>query len=206
MPSVFLTADPHFGHENINKFTYTDQFTGEENKRVRPFANAAEMNDRMISGWNATVKPTDKVYVLGDVAMNKNALREAMPHLNGDKVLIKGNHDILDKKFYDEYFRDIRAYHVMNGCILSHIPIHKASLARFGCNIHGHTHQNRVLKARGVNAVTGEILYGKEVDPDYICVSVEHTNWVPILFEEVLDRIVKQGGQIGFRNTKERVM
>lgn len=206
MPSVFLTADPHFGHEGVCKFTYTDRFTGEE-KKVRPFDNAAQMNDFMISAWNDTVKPTDKVYVLGDVAMNKNALRAAMPRLHGDLVLIKGNHDILKRNEYDEYFRDIRAYHVMNGCILSHIPIHEASLARFGCNIHGHLHQNRVLKPRGVDAKTGETLYSNEIDPRYFCVSVEHTDFKPILFEEVLERIKKEGGTVGFRNGNyERVM
>ncbi|MGA1873758.1 MAG: hypothetical protein ACMUHY_08805, partial [Thermoplasmatota archaeon] len=46
-----------------------------------------------------------------------------------DKVLIKGNHDIFKLTDYTKYFRDIRGYHVMNGLILSHIPISKDSLA-----------------------------------------------------------------------------
>ena len=33
----------------------------------------------------------------------------------------------------------------MNGMILSHIPIHTESLGRFGTNIHGHLHANRVM-------------------------------------------------------------
>jgi calcineurin-like phosphoesterase family protein len=120
--------------------------------------------------------------------------------LNGDKVLIRGNHDIFKLEDYTEYFRDVRGYHVMNGLILSHIPVHSDSLARFGCNVHGHLHANRVMKARGVDARTGEMLYGKEIDPRYFNVSVEQTDFAPILFEDVLKRIVEQGGTVGFLN------
>lgn len=195
MPAVYLTADPHFGHEGVCRFTRNDGVT-----KLRPWDNAAEMNEAMIKNWNETVRPNDKVYVLGDVAMNKNALNATMPRLNGDKVLIKGNHDILKKNEYEKYFRDIRAYHVMNGCILSHIPIHTESLARFGCNIHGHLHANEVRKPRGVDAKTGTVLYSNEIDPNYLCVSVEHTDFTPILFEDAMKRIVERGGQVGFKN------
>jgi calcineurin-like phosphoesterase family protein len=204
MPAVFLTADPHFGHEGVCRFK-VHEGTPQERK-LRPFDNAAEMNEVLVKNWNETVRPNDKVYVLGDVAMNKNALHATMPRLNGDKVLIKGNHDILKKPDYEKYFRDFRAYHVMNGVILSHIPIHKDSLARFGCNIHGHLHAHEVRKARGVDAKTGKVLYSNEADPDYLCVSMEHTNFTPILFEDALKRIVERGGTVGFKNTKERDM
>lgn len=195
MPAVFLTADPHFGHEGVCRFMRNDGVT-----KLRPWDNAAEMNEAMVKNWNETVRPNDKVYVLGDVAMNKNALNATMGRLNGDLVLIKGNHDILKKNEYEKYFRDIRSYHVMNGLILSHIPIHTESLARFGCNIHGHLHANEVRKARGVDARTGDVLYSNEPDPRYLCVSVEHTNFTPILFEDAMKRIVERGGTVGFKS------
>jgi len=98
-------------------------------------------------------------------------------------------------------FRELRAYHVMNGMILSHIPIHEASLGRFGVNIHGHLHWNRVKKARGVEARTGTVLYSDEVDTRYHCVCVEQTpDFAPILFEDVVKRIEAEGGEVGFRN------
>ena len=215
MPAVYLTADPHWGHEGVCRFMRNDGVT-----KLRPWDNAAEMNEAMIKNWNETVRPNDKIYVLGDVAMNKNAFHAVMPRLNGDKILIKGNHDILKLEEYvprrkesksvqeqeqfdieyenkkNVYFRDIRAYHVMNGCILSHIPIHPESLARFGCNIHGHLHANEVM------VMEGRLGYDdrKVPDPRYICVSVEHTNFTPILFEDVLKRIVERGGTVGFKN------
>jgi hypothetical protein len=57
-----------------------------------------------------------------------------------------------------------------------------------------------VRKARGVDARTGEILYGDEIDPRYHCVCVEQTDFAPILFEDVLKRIEAEGGKIGFQN------
>ena len=123
-----------------------------------------------------------------------------MSRLNGRKVLIKGNHDIFNLSEFTPYFRDIRGYHVMNGMILSHIPISEAQMGRFGTNIHGHLHSNRVMKPRGVDAKTGQILYSDQIDPRYISVCVEQTDFRPILFEEVQKRIVEQGGTVGFTN------
>jgi calcineurin-like phosphoesterase family protein len=89
----------------------------------------------------------------------------------------------------------------MNGMILSHIPLHSDSMGRFGTNIHGHTHANRVKKARGVDARTGEILYSDENDVRYHCVCVEQTpDFAPILFEDVIKRIEAEGGSVGFKN------
>lgn len=188
MPSVFLTSDTHFGHANICKFHNYD------GTKTRPWDSVEEMDEEMVKRWNATVGPKDKVYHLGDVVINRKSL-SILDRLNGDKVLIKGNHDIFKLNDYTKYFRDIRGYHVMNGCVLSHIPIGKGNIARFGTNIHGHTHGNRVMKT-----VRKFGIFKKEViDPDYFCVCVEQTDFKPILFEEVIQKIKDQGGQVGFR-------
>jgi calcineurin-like phosphoesterase family protein len=157
------------------------------------------MDEDLVAKWNERVRPTDKVYHLGDAVINRRAL-PTLARLNGDKVLIRGNHDIFRDEEYRTYFRELRAYHVMNGLILSHIPVHEASLGRFGCNIHGHLHANRVMKARGVDARTGEILYSDEIDPRYHCVCVEATDFAPILFEDVIKRIEAEGGTVGFKS------
>lgn len=194
MPSVFLVSDTHFGHSGVCKFMRNDGVT-----KLRPFDNPEEMDEFMVEAWNKKVRPTDKVYHLGDVVINRKALG-IMRRLNGDKVLIRGNHDIFRDVEYREYFRELRAYHVMNGMILSHIPVHADSLGRFGVNIHGHTHANRVMKPRGFDVKTGEILYSNEIDPRYHCVCVETTDYAPILFEEVIKRIEAEGGTVGFKN------
>ena len=114
--------------------------------------------------------------------------------------MIRGNHDIFRDDEYRRYFRELRAYHVLNGMILSHIPVHEASLGRFGVNIHGHLHASRVKRARGVDARTGEILYGTDTDHRYHCVCVEQTDFAPVLLDDVFKRIQAEGGKIGFRN------
>ena len=200
MPSVFLVSDTHFGHTGVCRFTRNDGVT-----KLRPWDSAEEMDEAMVKAWNERVKPTDKVYHLGDVVINRKALK-IMSRLNGDKVLIRGNHDIFRDDEYRMYFRELRAYHVMNGLILSHIPVHEASLGRFGCNIHGHLHANRVMKARGVDAKTGEILYSDEIDPRYWCACVEQTDFAPILFEDALKRIAEQGGTVGFKSGNSPTM
>lgn len=193
MPSVFLVSDTHFGHAGVCRFTESDGVT-----KIRPWTDPNEMDEAMVKMWNETVKPTDKVYHLGDVVMNRKAL-PIMHRLNGDKVLIRGNHDIFKDEEYRQYFRELRAYHVMNGMILSHIPVHADSLGRFGVNIHGHLHTNRVKKAIGVDVKTGEVKYGNENDPRYWCVCVEQTDFRPILFEDVQKRIIAEGGEITMR-------
>lgn len=173
MPAVFLVSDTHFGHTGVCKFLCNDGVT-----KIRPWDNPEEMDEEMVKRWNETVRPNDKVYHLGDVVINRRSL-QILNRLNGDKVLIKGNHDIFKLTEYTEHFRDIRGYHVMNNMILSHIPVHTASKGRFSANIHGHLHQNRVM-------------LDDKIDPWYFNVSVEQIDFRPMLFEEVINNIQKQ--------------
>lgn len=195
MPAVFLVSDTHFGHAGVCRFTHPE--TGE---KLRPWDDAQEMDEAMIQAWNDRVRSNDKVYHLGDVVINRRAL-QTLSRLNGDKVLIRGNHDIFRDDEYRQYFRELRAYHVMNGMILSHIPVHEASLGRFGVNIHGHLHGSRVRRPRAVDMRSGETEYSDEIDIRYHCVCVEQTpDFAPILFEDVIKRIEAEGGTVGFRN------
>ena len=188
MPAVFLVSDTHFGHAGVCRFTRNDGVT-----KLRPWTDPAEMDEAMVKAWNERVRPNDKVYHLGDVVINRKAL-SIMSRLNGDKVLIRGNHDIFKDEDYTPYFRSLRGYHVMNGMILSHIPIHEESLGRFGVNIHGHLHANRVMKL-------DTYLSKPVIDTRYHCVCVEQTpDFAPILFEDVIKRIKDEGGEVGFRN------
>ena len=182
MPAVFLVSDTHFGHAGVCRFMRNDGVT-----KLRPWDNAEEMDEFMVQAWNERVRPNDKVYHLGDCVINRRAMK-TLARLNGDKVLIRGNHDIFRDEEYRQYFRELRAYHVMNGMILSHIPIHEESLGRFGVNIHGHLHSNRVMKDGAV-----------DVRYHSVCVE-QNPDFAPILFEDVIKRIRAEGGVVGFRN------
>ena len=176
----FFIADLHFGHKRVV------EFTDAAGKKLRQYDTVEDMEDAMVQLHNELVKPTDKVYMLGDIAFNQRGL-DKVKQMNGIKILIKGNHDNLKLNKYVEVFKDVRGCHVMNGLVFTHIPIHVDQLGRFGCNVHGHLHMNRVM-------------HGDKIDPRFLCVSAEHTDLKPIEFEDMVERIVAQGGKIGMVN------
>jgi calcineurin-like phosphoesterase family protein len=178
MTRTWFYADPHFGHEAICRFTRDGS-----SEKLRPFDTAAEMDKELLYRYMTTVKREDKVYWLGDITFKPQGLH-LLHSLPGDKVLIKGNHDTLKAIQYLNVFRDIRACHILSGVILTHIPIHPESVGRWKANVHGHLHHKevRVFDDKG------------PPDPRYLCVSVEHTDYAPILLEDALDRIKQRQG------------
>jgi calcineurin-like phosphoesterase family protein len=189
MSNTFLISDTHWGHAAAVR-----HFKRKDGSPLRDFESAEACDEYMIEQWNRVVGKNDKVYHLGDVVMPKNHLRldEIMPRLNGDKVLIKGNHDELKPARYLAHFRDIRGSHLLDNLVLTHVPLHPASLLRWRGNIHGHLHSYAVQKANHFQA--GQIMYHDQVeDPKYFCVSVERINYTPIPFETV-NKIFKDRG------------
>jgi len=65
---------------------------------------------------------------------------------------------------------------------------------RFRVNVHGHLHANEVMRRMQVP----ELRHMQEPDPRYLCVSVEHTNYEPLSFEEVEARIQKRWADTGY--------
>ncbi len=143
------------------------------------FVNADEGDQAMIDRHNAVVRPEDRVYFVGDVAFHKKHLWK-VGQMNGRKVLIKGNHDLLDIKDYLQYFDDVRGVHQFKGVVITHIPVHPASLGRWGFNIHGHLHANKVMELDMKKNNTGI------EDSRYFNVSVECINYTPISLDEVM--------------------
>ena len=200
MPATFLISDTHFGHAGVCKFLRNDGVT-----KLRPWDDPEEMDEYMVKAWNERVRPRDKVYHLGDVVINRKHLT-TLGRLNGDKVLIRGNHDISKLEDFTPYFRDIRGYHVMSGMILSHIPVHEESLGRFGVNVHGHLHANRVMRRAESTMEFMERGVRSWIDSRYHCVCVEQTDFAPILLEDLIKRIKAEGGTIEMRNGNGPIM
>lgn len=165
MSKTFLVSDTHFGHAGVCSFLRND------GTKLRPWTNPDEMDEALVENWNKTVSKNDKVYHLGDVVINRKALN-ILYRLNGEKVLIKGNHDIFKLSDYSPFFKDIRAYHILDKILLSHIPLHPESLTRWKGNVHGHLHSNNVM-------------IKNNKDPRYYCVCVEQTDYTPVDFEVV---------------------
>lgn len=196
----FIISDTHFGHTNSwAKFKLADGCTP-----LRPFTSTEEMDETMVDNWNRVVGPNDVVYHLGDVVINKKSLHH-VKRLNGHKRLIRGNHDIFkDRDYHDVGFEQIWGVRVfVDQFILSHIPLHPGSVTdRFRVNVHGHLHGNFVPTIGSVGPGVTDVQYTDEPDPRYLCVSVEHTNYTPLSFEEVEDRIQKQFDRYGYTPPK----
>lgn len=169
MKKVWVYSDPHFGHKGVTEFLKAD------GTKIRPWDNPDEMDEDMIEMFNELVNENDRVYILGDVVINRRCI-PTLDRLNGKKVLIRGNHDIFRLNEYIPYFDDIRSYQILpkEGVIMSHIPVHPSQLVnRWKANIHGHLHTNVIDDNR------------------YINVCVEQTDFKPVLLDEILDRVSK---------------
>jgi len=171
MSTTWLISDTHFGHRNILTFRRDD------GTPLREAPSIEAHDERLVARWNERVRPEDKVYHLGDVAIcNRGHFHRVLQRLHGRKVLIKGNHDTLALKDYAQHFYDLRGYHVLDRLLLAHVPVHAESLARWRGQMHGHLHARVVLDSTGA------------IDPRYMNVSVEQTDGYPIAFDEVRTR------------------
>lgn len=182
--NVWIVSDTHFGDVDINTTYHVSD--GINTFKARPFRSVEEGDEYMVMMWNDVVQPNDRVYHLGDAAVNKKSLA-IFERLNGRKVLVKGNHDTLELRHYAKYFDDVRSFVMLKGCILTHAPLHPMSLGRFGCNVHGHMHHKTIQR-------TSRIYDCLVNDPNYLNVCVEKTGYGPISLAQVFERISKQDG------------
>jgi calcineurin-like phosphoesterase family protein len=142
MKQIWFCSDTHFSHANIIKYCN------------RPFADTDEMDEALIRNWNSVVKPGDDVFHLGDVSFAKDQSKTCriLDRLNGNKFLIKGNHDkITDanlrakfsfiRDYYELYVTDESAHGGKQLIVLLHFAMkiwnkcHRGSI-----HLYGHSH------------------------------------------------------------------
>lgn len=153
-------SDLHLGHRNICK--YRTEFSTEQEHSETLFENLA-----------TATKKRDVLYLMGDVAFSKEWLERIKGIRCNNKVLIVGNHDlefgITMRDLVDTYDKVFSLLSYRNYW-WSHCPIHPDELRKRKGNIHGHTHGHVLDDSRYINAC------------------VEHTNYKPITFEELICR------------------
>ena len=167
LTKTYFVSDLHIGQENA-----CTKFTRPDGSPLRPFKNAEEMDEYIITEWNSLVDDKDRVYILGDCVINRRFLPK-LNELKGRIVLVPGNHDIFDlKEEYPKHW-ELRGYVVKpkSPFIACHIPLHESCVDRFTLNIHGHLHYNVIN------------------DPRYINVSMEQIQFKPISLDELKDRV-----------------
>ena len=93
-PRIFFTTDWHLGDPRLDILS-------------RPFGTVQEMHERIIAEHNRMVAPHDTVYVLGD-ALHRDggAPVDILGRFNGNLVLLRGNHDVLDDD-YAPYVQEV---------------------------------------------------------------------------------------------------
>ena len=133
---VFFTSDQHFGHFNIIRLC------------SRPFGTVEEMDEALLSKWNAKVKADDIVYILGDLFCRAAKVEPILKALNGRKHLTVGNHDHTWMKGVatSDYFASVQTLKEVeiDGRVLTlcHYPMLSYPQARRGYMVYGHIHNN----------------------------------------------------------------
>lgn len=181
---TFFTSDLHFGHENVIEFD------------GRPWNTVEEMNEELIKRWNNRVEKGDIVYVLGDLIWKTmtNDAASLIKRLNGQIILIKGNHDrFLHNAAAKKALAGVKDYDDIcvalddgstRRCILSHyyIPFynghrHKAIL------LHGHSHiTDEYYMELGIT----QAINSKGYDLEIYNVGCMHWNYEPVTLDEIL--------------------
>jgi calcineurin-like phosphoesterase family protein len=160
----WFIGDTHFNHRNV--ITYDN----------RPFRDVQHMEEEIVGKWNATVRPDDIVYHLGDFAFGPTELqKELYDKLNGNKILIRGNHDGSQSRCEKLGWRFVCDGLLINLSGLVVFLIHDPVMAPEGVNlVHAHTHKpsNR---------------------SDRICVSCNVHNYLPISEKQVIKHLNRRG-------------
>jgi calcineurin-like phosphoesterase family protein len=195
---LWFTSDNHFFHKNIIRLS------------GRPFSGLAEMHEYMIQEWNKRIKPTEKVYVLGDFSFaNVRMTERILSRLMGYKILIKGNHDMPAHKCLAAGFQEVHEniFIELNGkkIFLSHFPYHP--MKRYNKNPDGsvyvddgdHTLDRRYLHKRIVDDGQHFLLHG-HVHGAYrqrdrqINVGVDAWGYKPVSHEKLIN-MIEEGEQ-----------
>lgn len=125
-----FTSDLHFDHTNIMKHCN------------RPFKYVEEMNEHLIEKFNEVVTGGDVVVIAGDVTLHTNTKlvnEKFLSRLNGNKIILKGNHDYWLKEKRYLYHKKVDGTHVA----VSHYPMRTwQGQRKGGVNLHGHSHDN----------------------------------------------------------------
>ncbi len=181
---VFFTSDLHIGHENVMRFD------------KRPFQSVEEMNAELIERWNKKVGAGDLVYVLGDMIWktDTNNAEKLIRSLNGQIILIKGNHDrflhnakaknaLAGVKDYDDIAVELEDGSKRR-CILSHYFIPFYIGHRYNAiHLHGHSHNTE--EAEEERRIVRE-LNDKGYSLEVYNVGCMYWNYEPVTLDEIL--------------------
>ena len=182
---IWFTSDSHFNHKNILQFT------------KRPWKTIEEHDEALIKNWNDVVGVDDTVFHLGDFCFgNPQKVMEVRERLNGNIILIRGNHD--DKNLqrslwtlFDEVLYQARIQVDGRTVYLNHFPFlcfahgNPSTYRDWAVNLFGHVHSGPGSKSEDVSRLDN--LFPTQYD-----VGVDNNEYRPISWKEVMEKINKQ--------------
>lgn len=127
-----------------------------------------------VKRWNSKIRKHDLVIHLGDVVVDTIQTQDArgrwvsknkdginiLQYLNGEKILVRGNHDTFKVNTYLKYFKEVHMFFEYRNILFSHAPVcplwskthdfgnidisvtdMPTKYAHIRANVHGHFHQ-----------------------------------------------------------------
>lgn len=166
MSRLMITSDLHLGHKNVHKF------------RTK-FATAEEHHNEVFENLATNIGKHDSVIFLGDIAFDIHWLEKIYFINCVKKTLVLGNHDTERLHILDltSVFDSIHSMYSRRNMLFTHCPVHSGEFRGKKLNIHGHLH-NRLVKD-----------FFEATDTRYFNACLEHTDYKPISFAEILERI-----------------
>lgn len=150
------------------------------------------MNKALIERWNNAVSEDDTVYVLGDMFWCKaSEAISVLDQLNGQKVLIKGNHDKCNDSTFVKKFVKIANYLEIddNGrkVVLCHYPIPCFKNHFYGWyHLYGHVHNSFEANMMEHDKYLIEELYGKKCQMYNVGVMMPYMNYTPRTLDDII--------------------
>lgn len=178
---LYFTSDTHFNHYNIIKYCN------------RPYENCREMNDDLILKWNSVVSQEDTIIHVGDVTFgNPSMTREFFKNLNGYKILVKGNHDRINKirPFFDEVHSELFVKVKDKVAWIRHFYLElrtDGTKEPFDFSIHGHSHGN--LGKTHITNYRKHPYKGKEEPILEIDAGVDCWNYTPVSEDQIYKEV-----------------
>ena len=159
---TFLTSDHHFGSYRLPSI-------------FRVFTKDEE--DIAIDKWNSVVKKNDTVIYVGDFSdCNLTDLIEYRKRLNGNIILIKGNHDTFSNDIYKAVFQDIKSKLIIPELNLDIAHIPREKISKYIC-IYGHLHRGSAFKSLLPN--------------HKFCTCVSRNDGYPVRLDSILCKVSK---------------
>lgn len=180
MVKKFYISDWHYGHANVLGFDN------------RPFKDVEEMNNELIRRWNSVVSNGDLVYIMGDMFWcTPTKAAPIMDQLNGQKILIKGNHDRWHDSKFDKKFVKIDEYLEIEDegrkIVLCHYPIPCFKNHFYGwIHLYGHVHNSFEWNMMEHQRFLMEELYERQCNMINVGAMMPWIDFTPRTLNEIL--------------------